>query len=93
MNFAWDGDFAFGRKQMRLYKEKNHLGHGKIMTVIMQLGNVTCNLFTKVEKKMNIIKPCNEQVAGWFSLWAYITIAVTLYFSLIYRKISLSIIY
>lgn len=48
---------------MRLYKEKNHLGHGKIMTVIMQLGNVN-NLFTKVEKKMNIIKPCNEQVAG-----------------------------
>lgn len=51
MIFAWDGDFAFGRKQMRLYKEKNHLGHGKIMTVIMQLGNVSYNLFTKVEKK------------------------------------------
>lgn len=49
---------------MRLYKEKKHLGHGKIMTVIMQLGNVSYNLFTKVEKKMNIIKPCNEQVAG-----------------------------
>lgn len=93
MIFAWDGDFAFDRKHLRLYKEKTHLGHGKIMTVIMQLGNVTCNLFTKVEKKMNIIKPCNEQVAGWFSLWAYITIANTLYFSLIYRKISLSIIY